>query len=348
MYSPPGEWSWEHRLPYVFDPSLLEMTPLRIPSPAPDSPEYTCQGSKESSFSSDESYPLYELGEGDALCMSGRGVIPYALEERVTSRGSEGVPPSYPSATRLEGRSPRKLRIKLKQRSLCEPSQSRPETTALCVVDAASTPGPLPGGEDIVPLEPSNDESMTKGRRLQLPSATFVRGGRGRKGNGGRGRLDSPDRARPNTHDFDDRERRNSRDVEDCPRKPPSAEFSREKEVASDYPRESQKRRQLTGPIDFQDPIGGRALAVPLGGSACGSSSSVTPASYAKERFKYEMVKGRRVELDPSGHVLPRELRFAGPQSKICGLPHPDEGFIYCKANALALAQAVANVSLTD
>ncbi|GAB2297564.1 hypothetical protein Dimus_031659 [Dionaea muscipula] len=469
--------------------------------------------------------PPYKLGEGDSLLVSGRGVIPYSLEEGVTSRGSEGAPPPYPLATRLEGRSPRKLRIKLKPRSLGEPSQSCPETTTLYVVDAASTPRPLPGGEDIVPLEPSIDESplkssmrrarcqallrfffeknlkfyapepserpnvirsggrirfvvnrhsvqfglhpplclfyqtfpyrntpwrtslpklpkkkvlkkalseaknflvqaldrcleegrvwdvnmkpslsslqlakiisgspdlcclelelssssflsvggggfvrshgpsdddvkyyidseeaelrtpplqdltgiqsldetgMTKGRRLQIPSTAFVRGGRRRRGNGGRGRLDSPDRARANTRDFDDRDRRNSRDTEDRPPKPPSTELTREKEVASDYPQESQKRRRLTGPIDFQDPIYGQASAVPLGGSACGSSSSVTPASYAKERFKYEMVEGSRVELDPSGHVLPRELRFADPQPKMCGLPHPDEGFICC------------------
>ncbi|GAB2292992.1 hypothetical protein Dimus_027215 [Dionaea muscipula] len=74
----------------------------------------------------------------------------------------------------------------------------------------------------------------------------------------------------------------------------------------------------------------------------------MTPTSYAKERFKYEMVKGHRVELDPSEHVLPRELRFAGPQPKICGLPHPDEGFICCESNTLALTQAIANVSLAD
>ncbi|GAB2275667.1 hypothetical protein Dimus_010423 [Dionaea muscipula] len=159
MSSPTREWSWEPRLPYVFDPSLLEMTPLRIPSLAPDSPKYTCRGSEESSFSSDESCLPCELGEGDALRVSGRGVIPHALEGDVTSRGSGGDPPPYPSATRLEGRSPKKLRIKLKSRSLGEPSQSCPETTTLCVVDAASTRGPLPCGEDIVHLEPSNDES---------------------------------------------------------------------------------------------------------------------------------------------------------------------------------------------
>ncbi|GAB2270639.1 hypothetical protein Dimus_005518 [Dionaea muscipula] len=68
-------------------PSLLEMTPLRIPSPASDSPEFSCQGSEESSFSGDESCPPCELGEGDALCMSSKGVIPYALEEGANSRG---------------------------------------------------------------------------------------------------------------------------------------------------------------------------------------------------------------------------------------------------------------------
>ncbi|GAB2299134.1 hypothetical protein Dimus_033206 [Dionaea muscipula] len=63
------------------------MTPLRIPSPAPDSPEYTCQGSRESSFSGDEGCPPCELGGGDALHVSARGVIPGTLEEGVTSHG---------------------------------------------------------------------------------------------------------------------------------------------------------------------------------------------------------------------------------------------------------------------
>ncbi|GAB2268540.1 hypothetical protein Dimus_003495 [Dionaea muscipula] len=74
----------------------------------------------------------------------------------------------------------------------------------------------------------------------------------------------------------------------------------------------------------------------------------MTPASYAKERFKFEMIDGHRVELDSSGNILPRELRFAGPQPKICGLPYPDDGFICCESNTLALAQAMANVSLAD
>ncbi|GAB2269039.1 hypothetical protein Dimus_003968 [Dionaea muscipula] len=140
----PRGYSCEPRV--TIHPSLLEMTPLRIPSLAPDSHEYTCQGSKESSFSSDESCPPCELGEGDALHVSGRG----------------GAPPPYPLAARLEGCSARKLRIKLKSRSLGESSQSRPETTTLCVVDAANTPGPLPCGEGIVSLEPPNDESPLK------------------------------------------------------------------------------------------------------------------------------------------------------------------------------------------
>ncbi|GAB2292968.1 hypothetical protein Dimus_027192 [Dionaea muscipula] len=156
--SPSREWSWEPRV--SIHPSLLEMTPLRIPSPAPDLPEYSCQGSEESSLSGDESFPPRELGEGDALCMSGRGVIPYASEEGATSRGLVGVPPSYPLAARPEGRSPRKLRIKLKSRSLGESSQNHPETTALCVVDVVNTLGPLPGGEGIVSKEPPNDESL--------------------------------------------------------------------------------------------------------------------------------------------------------------------------------------------
>ncbi|GAB2278262.1 hypothetical protein Dimus_012952 [Dionaea muscipula] len=37
-----------------------------------------------------------------------------------------------------------------------------------------------------------------------------------------------------------------------------------------------------------------------------------------------------------------------GPRPKICGLPHPDDGFICCESNALALAQVMANVSLVD
>ncbi|GAB2269041.1 hypothetical protein Dimus_003970 [Dionaea muscipula] len=190
---------------------------------------------------------------------------------------------------------------------------------------------------------PSVDETgMTKVRRLQLQSGAFARGGRGRREAGGRGRPDSPDCARVSTRDLDDRDRRSSRDAKDRPPKPPSAELTRGKEVASDYPPESQKRRQPT------DPIGGRESVVPLGGSAYGSSSSMTPTSYAKERFKYEMVDGHQVELDLSGNVLPHELRFAGPQPKICGLPYPDDGFICCESNALALTQAMANVSLAD
>ncbi|GAB2278146.1 hypothetical protein Dimus_012842 [Dionaea muscipula] len=421
MSSLSREWSWEPRVP--IHPSLLEMTPLRIPSPAPDSPEYSCQDSEESSFSGNESCPPRELGESDALCVSGRRVNPYALEEGATSRGLVGVPPSYPLAARLEGRSPKKLRIKLKSRSLGESSWSRPETTTLCVVDVADTLGPLSGRGEVVPSELSNNESplkssmrpagckallrcpelelspssflsiggggsdrlydpddddvrsyvspeedglrtpplqdltgtpsldetdMTKGRRLQLPSGAFARGGRGRRGAGGRGRPDSPDRARVSTRDPEDRDRRSSHDAEDCPPKPPSAELTRGKGVASDYPRESQKRRPPTGHIDFQDPFGGQESAVPLGGSACVSSSSVTPTSYAKERFKYEMIDGHRVELDLNGNILPRDLRFAGPQPKICGLPYPDDGFICCESNALSLAQAMANVSLAD
>ncbi|GAB2286103.1 hypothetical protein Dimus_020527 [Dionaea muscipula] len=246
---------------------------------------------------------------------------PRASEEGVTSHGLGGAPPPYLLAARLEGRSPRKLRIKLKLRSLGESSQSRHETTTLCVVDAVSALGPLPSEGDIVPLEPSNDESplkssmrpagsgspdlscpelelssssflsirgggsirfhgpddddftdlemllvgMTNGRRLQLPSGAFTRGGRGRRGAGGRGRPDSPDHARVITRDLYDRVRRSSRDAEDRPPKPPSAELTRGKEVASDYPRERQKKRQPTGPIDFQDPIGGLELGYPFG-----------------------------------------------------------------------------------
>ncbi|GAB2276109.1 hypothetical protein Dimus_010850 [Dionaea muscipula] len=358
MSSPPREWSWEPRI--TIHPSLMEMTPLRIPSPAPDSPEYSRQGSEESSFSSDEGCPPCKLGKGDTLHVLGKGFIPYALEEGVTSHGLGGAPPQFPLAARSEGRSPRKLRIKLKSRSLDESSQSHHETTTLCVVDVVNTLGPLPGREGIMSLEPPNDESpltssmrpagcqallrfffqknlksyapepfecpnvmrsggrigfakvlkktlseaesllvqvfdqrlnegrlwdipqeaelrtpplqdltwipsldetgMTKGRRIQLPSGTFARGGRGRRRAGGRGRPDSPDRVRVSTRDLDDRDRRSSRDAEDRPPKPPSAELTRGKEVASDYPWESQKRRQPTGLIDFHDLIGGRFL----------------------------------------------------------------------------------------
>ncbi|GAB2271675.1 hypothetical protein Dimus_006505 [Dionaea muscipula] len=60
------------------------------------------------------------------------------------------------------------------------------------------------------------------------------------------------------------------------------------------------------------------------------------------------MIDEHRVELDSNGNILPRDLHFAGPQPKICGLPYPDDGFICCESNALALAQAMANVSLAD
>ncbi|GAB2286511.1 hypothetical protein Dimus_020910 [Dionaea muscipula] len=156
----------EPRVP--IHPSLLEMTPLRIPSPAPDSPEYSCQGSEESSFSGDESCPAREFGEDNALCVSGRGVNPYTSEYGATSHGLVGVPPSYPLAARPEGRSPKKLRIKLKSRSLGESSQSRPETTVLCVVDAADTLGPLLSRGEVMPSEPSNNESPLKSSMLLL------------------------------------------------------------------------------------------------------------------------------------------------------------------------------------
>ncbi|GAB2287676.1 hypothetical protein Dimus_022043 [Dionaea muscipula] len=159
---------------------------------------------------------------------------------------------------------------------------------------------------DLTGILSLDEMDMTKGRRLQLPSGAFARGGRGRRGAGGRGRPDSPDRARVSTHDPEDRDQRSSRDAEDRPPKPPSAESTREK------------------------------------------GSSITPTSYAKERFKFEMIDEHRVELDSNGNILPRDLRFAGPQPKICGLPYPDDGFICCESNALALTQAMANVSLVD
>ncbi|GAB2267979.1 hypothetical protein Dimus_002956 [Dionaea muscipula] len=213
----------------------------------------------------------------------------------------------------------------------------------VCSEEAGLRTPPL---QDLTGIPSLDETDMTKGRRLQLPSGAFARGGRGRRGAGGRGHPDYPDCARASARDPKDRDWRSFRDAEDRPPKPPSAELTRGKGVASDYPREIQKRRLPTGPIDFQDPVGGRESAVPLGGSACGSSSSMTPASYAKERFKYEMIDGHRVELDLNGNILPCDLRFAGPQPKICGLPLPDDGFICCESNALALAQAMANISL--
>ncbi|GAB2267994.1 hypothetical protein Dimus_002971 [Dionaea muscipula] len=60
------------------------------------------------------------------------------------------------------------------------------------------------------------------------------------------------------------------------------------------------------------------------------------------------MIDGHRVELDSNENILSLDLRFAGPQPKICGLPYPDDGFICCESNALTLAQAMANVSLAD
>ncbi|GAB2270907.1 hypothetical protein Dimus_005768 [Dionaea muscipula] len=145
--------------------------------------------------------------------------VRYALEEGATSRGL---------AARLEGRSPKKLRIKLKLRSLGKSSHSHPETTTLCVVDAASTLGPLPGRGEFTYPEMLH-AGMTKGRRLQIPSGAFARWGKGRIGAGGKGRPDSPDRARVSTRDLEDRDRRSSRNAEDHPPKPPSSELKREK-----------------------------------------------------------------------------------------------------------------------
>ncbi|GAB2278515.1 hypothetical protein Dimus_013194 [Dionaea muscipula] len=93
--------------------------------------------------------------------------------------------------------------------------------------------------QDLTGIQSMDETGMTKRRRLQLPSAAFICGGRGRRGAGGRGRPNSPDRARVNTCDFNNRDRRSSRDTEDRPPKPPSAELARGKEAASDYPRDS-------------------------------------------------------------------------------------------------------------
>ncbi|GAB2271160.1 hypothetical protein Dimus_006006 [Dionaea muscipula] len=103
-----------------------------------------------------------------------------------------------------------------------------------------------------------------------------------------------------------------------------------------------------TGPIDFQDLIGGRELFVLVGGSTRGFSSSMTPITYTKERFKYEMIGGCREDLDSNGHLLPHCFNYISPWLKVSGLPFPEEGFICCEANALALAQAATNAYRAD
>ncbi|GAB2302105.1 hypothetical protein Dimus_036126 [Dionaea muscipula] len=188
---------------------------------------------------------------------------------------------------------------------------------------------------------------MSAPRRSAPDFSSRILQGRGRRGARGRGRPDSPDRARVSTRDLEDHDRRSSRDAEDRHPKPPSAESTSGKGVVADYPGES-KRRPPTWSHRFPRSLRGRELVVPLEAPGHGSSSFVTPASYDNERFKYEMIDGHRVELDSNGNILPRDLRFAGPQPKICGLPYPDDGFICCESNALALVQAMANVSLTD
>ncbi|GAB2283268.1 hypothetical protein Dimus_017790 [Dionaea muscipula] len=66
--------------------------------------------------------------------------------------------------------------------------------------------------------------------------------------------------------------------------------------------------------------VGGRESAVHLGGSALWLELFHDPASYAKERFKYEMIDGHRVELESNGNILPRDLRFAalGRDMRLC------------------------------
>ncbi|GAB2280623.1 hypothetical protein Dimus_015250 [Dionaea muscipula] len=132
---------------------------------------------------------------------------------------------------------------------------------------------------------------MNKGKRLQPQVEAFVRGSKGRKGAGEKGHHESSDRMRAEPRGHDDCEQRDHRDVEDCHPDPPPA-------------------RSMNGK---KDPIGGRELAVLIGGSARGSSSSVTPTTYAKERFKYEMIGGRREELDSNGHLLPHGFHYIGP-----------------------------------
>ncbi|GAB2297662.1 hypothetical protein Dimus_031751, partial [Dionaea muscipula] len=261
---------------------------------------------------SDEVCPPCELDEGDTLHVFGRGVIPCALEEGVTSHVLGEAPPPYPLATRLEGRSPRKLRIKLKSRSLGESSQSRLETTTLCVIDAAGTPRPLPGEGDIVPLELSNYESPLNYPKLELLSSSIFLIG------GGAVRFHDPD---------DDDVRSYVGSEDDGLRTPPIKNLTGIPSLDETGVNEGEELEEGVVLIpsivrgvkrDACQLIGGRELAVPLGGSACGFSSSMTPASYAKLWFMYEMMDGHRVELDPNGNILP------------------------------PLAQAMANVSLVD
>ncbi|GAB2283413.1 hypothetical protein Dimus_017928 [Dionaea muscipula] len=321
MSSPSHEWSWEPRVP--IHPSLLEKSPLRMPSPAPDSPEYSCQGSEESSFSGDKSCPAREFAEDNALCVSEGRLWDVNMKPSLSSLQWAGIVSGSPDLSCPEPELSSSSFL-----SIGGGGSDRlhdPDDDDVCSEEAGLRTPPL---QDLTGISSLDETDMPKGRRLQIPCGAFARGGRGRRGAGGRGRPNSPDRARASARDPEDRDRRSFCDAEDRPPKPPSAELTRGKGVASDYPRESQKRRLPTGPIDFQDPAGGRESAVPLGGSACGSSSSMTPASYAKEWFKYEMIDGHQVELDSNGNILPRDLRFAGPQPKICGLPLPDDGFI--------------------
>ncbi|GAB2271100.1 hypothetical protein Dimus_005948 [Dionaea muscipula] len=205
MSSLSREWSWDPRVPIY--QSLLEITPLRIPSPAPDSPEYSCQGSEESSFSGDESYLPRELGEGDSLCMSGRGVISYASEEGATSRGSPDV-----SCPELELSYSSFLSVRGGGSDRFHGPDDDDVRSYVDSEEAGLQTPPLP---DLTGIPSLDETGMTKGRRLQLPSGAFARWGRGRRGAGGRGRPDSPDRVRVNTRDPEDRDRRSSRDAED-------------------------------------------------------------------------------------------------------------------------------------
>ncbi|GAB2278661.1 hypothetical protein Dimus_013337 [Dionaea muscipula] len=288
MSSPSCEWTWEPRVP--IHPSHLEMTPLRIPSPAPDSPEYSSQGSEESSFSGDESCPAREFGEDNALCVAENRLV-QVFDQRLKEgrlwdvnmkpslsslqwagivSGSHDL--DYPdlelsssSFLSIGGEDPARLHD--------------PDDDDVCSEEAGLRTPPL---QDLTGI-PSLDEtgSKTSTSLWSLYSRGREEGERGWR----KGSSDSPGRARASARDSEDRDQRIFRDAEDRPPKPPSAELTRGKGVASEYPRESQKRRLPTGPIDFQDPVGGRESAVPLGGSTCGSSSSMTPTSYAKERF---------------------------------------------------------------
>ncbi|GAB2287832.1 hypothetical protein Dimus_022188 [Dionaea muscipula] len=78
-----------------------------------------------------------------------------------------------------------------------------PNDDDVCSEEAGLRTPPL---QDLTGIPSMDETDMTKGRRLQLPSGAFARGGRGRRGVERRGRPDSPDRARASARDPEDRD----------------------------------------------------------------------------------------------------------------------------------------------